>query len=376
MDEMRMVRELYDPPAPAPSHEVAAARARLDAAARPRRSPRRWALPAGAGLAAVAAAVAVAVAMSGQTPRPVVTPGAESARTVLLGAALAADRQPVTSGRYWHVSSEVRSFQKVRAGGYLIVNTSREEYWQGREGQATNRGHYLGARPAGPADEAAWRKAGSPHVFLTVEGKRPTTSGNGPFMSHGPAAEVLEPMGAAAQAGLDRLQDVPTDPVRLRAWLLALPDSPAVRHPIPPAKLRLLRPGAPTPSAPPPPTKAELDHWLFVQGADLILYAPVSPKARAAAFRMLAALPTVKSAGTVRDADGRRGTAVAMTEIDPGDKPEQIQERLVIAPADGRALAFEEVVLGPNIIYPDLTAGTIAVTTTVRTAGWTEKSPR
>jgi hypothetical protein len=85
----------------------------------------------------------------------------------------------------------------------------------------------------------------------------------------------------------------------------------------------------------------------------------------------------VRSAlGEEKNDDGRRGTAVAMTEIDPGDKPEQIQERLVVSPAGGRALAFEEVVLGPNMIYPDLPAGTIAVTTTVRTAGWTEKSPR
>ncbi len=372
MDEMRMVRDLYVRPAPVPSHEVAAARARLDAVARPRRSRLRWALP-GAGLVAAGAAVAVAVAMSGDDARPVETPGATSARTVLLNAALAADEQPVTSGKYWHMHTQIRSFQKVKVGGYLIVNTSRDELWADRSGKATSRGRYLGARPATPADEAAWRKAGSPHVFLTVEGKRPATSPGPWITSHGP--EVLELMGAAAQAGLDRLGNVPADPARLRAWLLALPDSPTQRHPIPKFKLRLRRPGAPIPSAAPPPTKAELDHWLFVQGADLILYAPVPPKARAAAFRMLAALPGVIPAGTVRDADGRRGTAVAMNEIDPGGTPEAIQERLVIDPADGRALAYEEVVRGPNIIFPDLPVGTIAATTTVRTAGWTEKSP-
>jgi hypothetical protein len=102
---------------------------------------------------------------------------------------------------------------------------------------------------------------------------------------------------------------------------------------------------------------------------------PVTPQARAAAFRMLAALPGVKLVGTVHDADGRKGTAVAMNEIDPADKPDQVQLRLVIDPADGRALAYENVVLGANIIYPDLPAGSIASTTTVRTAGWTEKSP-
>jgi hypothetical protein len=228
---------------------------------------------------------------------------------------------------------------------------------------------------AAPADTVAWRKAGSPHAFLTVEGKRTTTSPEPVFVQRGAPDEILTGMGAAAQAGLSRLRELPADPGRLRAWLLTLPDSPTQRHPIPEAKLRAIRPGLPRPSAPPPPTKAELDHWLFVQGADLILYSPVTSKARAAAFRMLAALPGVKLIGTVRDADGRKGTAVAMDEIDPGDKPEQIQHRLVIDPADGRALADEEVVVGPNIIYPNLLAGAIASTTTVRSAGWTDKAP-
>jgi hypothetical protein len=59
-----------------------------------------------------------------------------------------------------------------------------------------------------------------------------------------------------------------------------------------------------------------------------------------------------------------------MNEIDPGDKPEQLQLHLVIDPADGRALAYEQVVLGANTIYPSLPAGTIASTTTdVRPAG-------
>lgn len=38
-----------------------------------------------------------------------------SARTVLLDAALSADRQPVTKGRYWYVDSRIRWLQKVKA---------------------------------------------------------------------------------------------------------------------------------------------------------------------------------------------------------------------------------------------------------------------
>lgn len=372
MDEIRLVRELYAPPAPAPAHEVAAARARFDAATRTRRSRPRWVLP-GAGLAAVAAAAAVTVALSGTPSRAPVTPAGppSSARTVLLNAALLADRQPVTTGRYWHVDSRIQWIQKVRDGGYLIADTSRMESWAAGSGQAVGRVRYLGARPARPADEAAWRRAGSPHVFRTVEGKRTTTSPEREVTTRG--ADALTGMGVAVEAGVGRLREAPADPGRLRTWLLALPHSPLTSRPVHVGKIR---PGAPIPSAPPPPSKAQVDHWLFVQGSDLILYAPVTPQVRAAAFRMLAALPGVTAAGTVHDADGRRGTAVAMGEIDPGDRPEAIQQRLVIDPANGRALAYEEVVLGRNIIYPALAAGTIASSTTVRTAGWTDASPR
>jgi hypothetical protein len=383
MDEMRMVRDLYEPPQAAPGTEVAAARARLDAAIRPRSSRLRWALPGFGLVAAVAGAVAVAVAVSGTSQRPVVgPPSGPSARTVLLDAALAADRQPAATGRYWHVDSSIRWIQKVKDGGYLISSTSRSEFWLPPDGSAhaVSRGQYLGARPATPADKTAWRKAGSPHRFLTVDGKRTTTSPEKLVVQHG--ADVLAGMGAATQAGLGRLRDLPTDPARLRTWLLTLPDSPIeARHKKAERlrnyekKMRGVKGPVPRPSTPPPPTQAELNAWLFVQGADLILYAPTTAKARAAAFRMLAGLPGVKLIGTVRDADGRTGTAVAMTETDPGGKPERIQHRLVVDPAGGRALADEEVVTGPNIIYPYLPAGAIASSTTVRTAGWAAKAP-
>src|SRR4051812_39541873 len=148
MDEIQLLRDLYEPPAPAPAREVAQARARLDAVTRTRRSRRRWVLPA-AGLAtATAATVAVVVAMPGTSrPVPAVTPGGTTARTVLLDAALAADRQPASTGKYWHVDSQIRWFQKVKAGGYLIASTSRSEFWADRNGKATSRVRYLGARP-------------------------------------------------------------------------------------------------------------------------------------------------------------------------------------------------------------------------------------
>lgn len=384
MDEMRMVRDLYVPPPSAPGREVAAARAKLDAAIRPRSSRLRWAVPGFGLVAAVAGAVAVAVAVSGTSGGPVVgPPPGPSARTVLLDAALAADRQPAATGKYWHVDSSIRWIQKVKNGGYLIRNTSRSEYWLPSSGStgAVSRGRYLGARPATPADKTAWRKAGSPHSFSTADGKRTTMSPGDLVVRRGDAVDFEGGMGAAAPAGLSGLKDLPTDPGRLRTWLLALPDSPTANpadNPNVRKKMRALASAGVTERPLPPPgrpSQAQLNTWLFGQGADLILYAPITSQARAVVFRMLAGLAGVSLIGTVRDADGHKGTAVAMPEIAPGGEPEQVQHRLVVDPAGGRAIADEWVVTGSNIIYPDLPAGTVASTTTVRTAGWTAKTP-
>lgn len=229
--------------------------------------------------------------------------------------------------------------------------------------------HFLGARPATPADEVAWRKAGSPRTFLTVEGKR--VSGKAGSVTVDMRGSDLDMSSFAAQADLDELRGVPQTPDRLRAWLLALPQSPAGPHPGP---TTFPKPGAPSPSPPGPLTQAGLNYWLFVQGVSFLLYSPITPKARAAAFQMLAELPGVKLIGTVRDADGRQGTAVAMDQLDPGDRPLRIQHRLVVDAEKGRALADEEVVLGPNTIYPGLSPGAVASTTTVRSADWTDKA--
>lgn len=56
------------------------------------------------------------------------------------------------------------------------------------------------------------------------------------------------------------------------------------------------------------------DSWMFSVARDIILTMPVTPRVRAAAFRMIAGLPAVRTIGSVRDAEGRQGTAVAIDE--------------------------------------------------------------
>lgn len=56
---------------------------------------------------------------------------------------------------------------------------------------------------------------------------------------------------------------------------------------------------------------------------------------------MIAGLPVVRTIGSVRDAEGHQGTAVAIDEhTSDGD----LEHRLIIDEASGIALAYEQVV--------------------------------
>ncbi|MEV0425362.1 CU044_5270 family protein [Micromonospora sp. NPDC050495] len=80
------------------------------------------------------------------------------------------------------------------------------------------------------------------------------------------------------------------------------------------------------------------DAFLFHSGTALVLDLPVSPQVRAAAYRMLAALPGVTSLGRVTDQLGRPGVAVTITR--QGDFG-TAQTRLIVDRTTGRALAQE-----------------------------------
>ncbi|MEU9828945.1 CU044_5270 family protein [Micromonospora chersina] len=80
------------------------------------------------------------------------------------------------------------------------------------------------------------------------------------------------------------------------------------------------------------------DQFLFHSGAALVLDLPVPPQVRAAAYRMLAAMPGVTSLGRVTDQLGRSGVAVTVTR--QGDFG-RAQTRLIVDPTTGQALAQE-----------------------------------
>jgi len=150
---------------------------------------------------------------------------------------------------------------------------------------------------------------------------------------------------------MEDLRGLPTDPKGLKAWLLEF----YAGH-----------------STETTSEKVSSDEWLFGVATGLIMDMPITPQVRAAAFRMLADLGSVKALGTLKDARGRAGTAVAIVE-----KTEVgvLQHRLIIDDATGRALGQDIVVLkaAPSGGLP---AGSTSYSVSIVTDEWVASPPR
>ncbi|GIH79060.1 hypothetical protein Plo01_54890 [Planobispora longispora] len=335
--------------------------------AQPRQSPRRGGKPLtwGLGLAGAAAAVTavVLVGAPAQGPTPVVSPTASgaatrpvtlSAKEVLLVAATSAERQPAATGDYWHVSSRSRSLQPVNEG-FVISIEQESESWVGA-GEQWGSGRTLAVKPATDADRAVWEKAGSPRE-LTFAGRKRIPikeSGGKPYTGHTKSEEIFW---LGRNVTMADVRNLPTEPEALKADLLRFYEGRDTESDAPMAE----------------------DAWLFRVTEGLITDMPVSPEVRAAAFRMLAGLPSVISLGQVTDAAGRTGTAIAIagaSQPKPGDTEEGVvQVRLIIDERSGRALARESVVVEPGGMQAGLEPGTVWNTTTILEAGWTGEHP-
>ncbi|MEV5748259.1 CU044_5270 family protein [Actinoallomurus sp. NPDC052308] len=372
MDELRMVRTMLDKPAP--DHvAVAQGRDRLRTAmgGRRRTMPARrtlW-MTGGLGLTAATAAAAVAIAATGTSgtagDRPTARRGGTptttlNARSILLAAATEADGQADGVGAYWHTTIVDRNTYRVVGGGYTVVEQGQHEQWTpsrpGRPQWASDRS--LGARPASAADTAAWQRAGSPGTFkVAVPGKRlaPMTLSTQPgkaSVDRAPLVDGDKVFWLGRNVTMKDLRALPADPQRLKA------------------ALKRWYQGHDTESSSLPMSS---DLWLYTVAHGLITEMPVTPQVRGAAFRMLADLRTVTAIGRVKDAQGRPGTAIGITERTKLGGT--IQHRLIIDTAAGRALGEELVVVTPGEATAGLAPGSVSSSTTVVTQGWTDSAP-
>ncbi|MGW7482392.1 CU044_5270 family protein [Nonomuraea muscovyensis] len=404
-DELDAVRAVFSRPGPSPE-AVAAGRDRLlaEAAAVPtapperpgrrpaagtrtredavasgrwpgRRDPagsrvRRWA-PAGRGLAGVAAAAALALAMTLPSDAPIrlapdqagtapATPGSDrpDARQILLAAASATAGEPA-GGAYWR--TRVVTGQRILSPDrrYVIARRSTRETWLTRQDGRQDRwaGRYLGAGPATPRDEAAWRAAGSPGTWrypadvtglgrVTPEALVEAAPGEPRSGPHRVGWRDADGILTKQLTGWKALGTIPDDPARLRAYLVA----------------RIARENGAY-------VGREMEAELRKTCLEIISRLPVSPELRAAAYRILASLPGMTAEGQVTDPLGRTGQALTYQVVEDGRLSDR---RLVIDPASGLPLAEETSSAATLAGGQDTQVGSFVAFEAI---GWTDEEP-
>ncbi|KAB2348496.1 CU044_5270 family protein [Actinomadura rudentiformis] len=293
MNEMKMVRDLLqEPPPPTPQVSAHALTCLNDEISGRRQTSRRvrWTIPL--ALAAVATAAAVAATAvtvtGGETPGPTPTRSAStpqalaldtmSTQQILLAAAAAAERKPLTDGAYWRVTTIQESWTKG-TGTMRQLNV----HWYGKDGRYQGGGRHLEGPYKGNAGLGKPSRP-SPRPFSIVD----------------------------QSFSLQEIRGIPGDPSGVVAWARGA----AKKH---------------FPLAGERDRESFVDHFLL----GLLAQVPALPKARAAAFRALAARPGIKSGGNVRDSEGRMGREL---QFDKGGR------RVLVDPNAGMLLA-EYIVL-------------------------------
>ncbi|WP_433514912.1 CU044_5270 family protein [Nonomuraea sp. CA-143628] len=369
IDELRAARPAHLGDTPVDESTRAAELSYAMSRPRPVRRKRRIVRPVWSlSLVGAAAATAVAVMVSGtggttvpETPATITSPTPKvklSAREILLTAAAKAARQPAGTGAYWHTVSVQRTLFAVEGADYRVMDRQREEGWTPNATRGDQWGSIkpLGARPATAADEEAWKQAGSPaKIPVKVPGKPlPMTLKTFPrkaYTGHSPLVDG-EVFWLGRNVTMKDLRGLPTDPAKLKAWLLSSYEGHS--------------PGS---NSDPMPA----DPWLFNVSVGLIIDMPVTPQVRGAAFRMLADLDTVDVIENVTDAEGRQGTAVAVKEHTKYSGV--VETRLIFNQATGRGLANESVLVKPEGVQSAFEPGTVWSSQAVLEAGWTDRKP-
>ncbi|GII94718.1 CU044_5270 family protein [Sinosporangium siamense] len=350
-NEMAVIRRLLEASGPLPE-ATEAGRARLlsaiagelagetEAAApgwiatRRRRTSRWrgvWALTAGA---AAALLLTVTVTSSDSllllTPQATVSASAgPTARQVLLAAATAVAKSP-GEGVYWRSRTVTGALVPDPSRRYVLRFSMEKQAWltdtTGKRSWWIE--HYLGAKPATPPDEYAWRAAGSPTRwhYPAVDGDKGSIvepAGTWESGPREPEATALDTAGIllATPTTWAEVKALPGDPARLRSFLEARIRGQAAKGP------RLNQ-------------TAEMEVRLQRSCMEILSGLPVSPEVRASAYQILASLPGIKADGEVVDPLGRTGQGLRY-EVLRSDQSKVSDVRYVIDPESGMPLSSE-----------------------------------
>ncbi|WP_214416184.1 CU044_5270 family protein [Sphaerisporangium fuscum] len=264
--------------------------------------PRRWNLAwLGLATAATAAAAVVVITTTTGSPalvRPHQSPPVASApmstQQILLAAATTAQTRS-DSGTYWHLKSEYSG-----RGGKRTFPKRLNETWVGRDGQAW---------VASEAGDSVYKVKGRKSFLL-----------------------------ADNQVTFAQIQQLPTDPEELKAWIFDKIDNGD---------------GDVDPTA---------RDWFAASSLTTLLgELPAPPEVRAAAYRALATMPIVKSTGPANDSLNRPGEGLEISDLG-------VDMKVIIDPDSS-------LVLGSS--YRSGKDGKIFKegTTTVLTSEWTDNLP-
>ncbi|MFG2044029.1 CU044_5270 family protein [Dactylosporangium sp. NPDC048998] len=340
-----------------------------------RRLHARVTLPA----AAAALALAAAIVVSAHRPAPH-SPGGPaadgspkvsgSARDLLLIAADKTLTEPASGqGQYWVSEVEEGTLLQVGEPGneYAIMGrTSTTTWYSMTPSTSTWRAYnWAGAAPASAADRDAWQRAGSPTSWPIGQGPGCPPDPDKQYTAEAAAEEITrkEPgearfnvVGVSLTAA--QIRRLPSETDALRAWL----------------KTTITQQGLPH------GTDAELGKSIFAAAVNLLFDTPVAPPVRAAVYRVLADLTSVRTLGAVTDARGRSGIAVVIeTNNTPAEQaadsggPTQVS--IVFDPQSGRALAFETRVLRPADYLAWVPAGALFEYRLLLDSHWTDEPP-
>jgi hypothetical protein len=338
-----------------------------DPGRRARRGRRRALFTAGVAAAAAGATAAVLVSAAPGAPhRPATAaprPGRPhpraarplTARQVLLSAAAHVAGGPV-SGKYWRVRmvSGISIPGGTKANPYDISLTTSADQWNPsspgqKEWVITQQ---LGARPATPADGAAWRAAGSPtawHSGLSVRQKVGWKAGFPvEWMDRLAATTAASARSATWQVSDGTVGYVEGDLTGLTAaQFRQMPTSPeaiatVLRHYY--SQLHYCVQN---------PRQCSTEDQIVWAEAVMLLQDPVSTQVRSAAFKVMASLPGVRLLGPMTDPLGRPGYALAPGGQDPNPDPENFNPTRVVLidPMSGSLLATGEVGPMPRTLH-------------------------
>ncbi|MEV7007753.1 CU044_5270 family protein [Streptosporangium sp. NPDC051022] len=366
MDELSTLRELYGEPRPDPLLETRV-RERLNAESRRGRRRLPWTTAMAGLVAAATAAAAVAIAVPATTVFTTATPTTTapttaiptttgrtgetgegggtrvpgpattvSGQSILLAAAATAESGGAATGAYWHVRKLNRRTYPERLGSggdrYWVVESRLTEQWVSGDGRVWSGSRALGTRPRSGADEAAWRRDGSPTRWPVREGVLSASPGEGSLKAvTGGAAFSM----AGREMTFEQIRRLPADPAAL-----------------------LRRVAETVRDAPAGPSDGVVADAL----SGLLWSKPSPPDVRAAAYRALAELPNVRYLGEATDERGRTGAAFSFAP----QAAMGVRRTLIIDPRSSQVLS--STVTG----QPGTVGDQVEL---VLEAGWTDERP-